>query len=912
MEQVQILIVEDESIVALDIKGTLERLGYAVSGVASSGEEAISKAVETRPHLVLMDIKLRGAMDGVEAAERVRDNLDVPVIFLTAFSDEKTLGRAISTQPFGYLLKPFEGRELRTAIEMALFKRKMERKIEESEQWLATTLKSIGDGLIATDAQGCIKFMNQVAEALTGWKQDEALGEELEEVLVLADAQTRASLEKPLERVLQKGVGSEFAKHTLLVARDGTATPVHGSWAAITPDPGGNAGMVLVFRDISQQVQAEEEIRSRNRELALLNRIIAASAAGLETEAVLETACRELALALGAPKASATLLGEKGMTAALVAEYLTNGQPSRLNRTFSVAEHPWLQRMLTQKTPFVMEDHGSRLVLPLMIEGDTVGSLSLKTLEPHSFSAEEVGLAWRVAGQVAGTLERARLNAERQRLSKAIQQAGESVIITDAQGAIVYVNPAFERITGYQRAEVLGRNPSLLKSGEHRGDFYQELWATITAGQVWQGRFVNRRKDGSLYTADTTIAPVCDESNGIVNYISLQRDVTRELQLKEQYHQVQKMKALGQLTAGIAHDFNNLLNIINGYAELVQLRLSPDNTVQQPLENIRTAGRRAAELVNQLLAFSSKQATQPQDLDLNSVVAEMSQMLERIVGEHIEMETKLAPDLRLVEADPTQIEQVIVNLVVNARDAMPQGGHLIIETANVVLDGEYVADHLGMWPGNYVQMTVSDTGMGMSEVVKSRIFEPFFTTKEFGEGTGLGLSTVHGIVEQSEGHIWVYSEEGCGTTFKIYLPSAAEVISDCESSKAKAVLPSGRETILLVEDDLGVRELARSILQAQGYTVLPAQDGGEALQLSASHPEDIQLLLTDLMMPRMKGMDLAGELARTQPGMRVVFMSGYSDEVAVQNGVLKPGATLLQKPFGSTALACKVRDALDS
>jgi two-component system cell cycle sensor histidine kinase/response regulator CckA len=632
MEQVQILIVEDETIVALDVRGTLESLGYTVSDVASSGEEALTKAVETHPHLVLMDVKLKGAMDGVEAAARIRDVLDIPVIFLTAFSDEKTLGRAKVAQPFGYLLEPFERRELHTAIEMALYKHEMETKLKESERWLATTLKSIGDGLI----------------------------------------------------------------------------------------------------------------------------------------------------------------------------------------------------------------------------------------------------------------------------------------VTDAQGAIVYVNPAFERITGYQRDEVLGQNPSLLKSGEHQGDLYQELWATITAGEVWQGRFVNKRKDGSLYTADTTIAPVCDENGGIMNYISLQRDVTRELQLEEQYYQVQKMKALGQLTAGIAHDFNNLLNVINGYAELVQLRLSPDSALQQPLENIRSAGRRAAGLVSQLLAFSSKQAVQPRDLNLNSVVAEMSQMLERIVGEHIEMETRLTSDLWQVTADPTQIEQVIVNLVVNARDAMPQAGHLIIETANVILDGEYVADHLGMWPGKYVQLAVSDTGMGMSEEVKSRIFEPFFTTKEVGEGTGLGLATVHGIVQQSDGHIWVYSEEGHGTTFKIYWPVAAEVTSGLERPEAKSELPSGHETILVVEDDLGVRELARCVLQAQGYTVLQARDGGEALHLCASHPEDIQLLLTDLMIPRMKGTELACELARSRPDVKVVFMSGYSDEVAVQNGMLEPGAVLLEKPFGSAALVHKVRDALDN
>ncbi len=498
-----------------------------------------------------------------------------------------------------------------------------------------------------------------------------------------------------------------------------------------------------------------------------------------------------------------------------------------------------------------------------------------------------------------------------ERLTTAIEQAAEVVVITDTEGNIVYVNPAFERITGYSRAEVIGRNPRILKSGHQSLAFYQDLWSTICAGGVWSGDFINKKKDGTLYTEEATISPVRDEHGAIINYVAVKRDVTHERELEEQYRQAQKMQAIGQLTAGIAHDFNNLLTAINGFAELMQSQLSPDDPLQEFVEKILSPGRRAAGLVRQLLAFSRKQVIQPQILDLNYVVADMDRMLRHIIGEDIELETILAPELWPVKVDPAQIEQVIVNLAVNARDAMPNGGRLTVEANNVVLEEDYAAHHPEVEPGEHVLLAVSDTGVGMSHEVQAQIFEPFFTTKEVGKGTGLGLATVYGIVKQSGGHIGVHSEEGHGTTFKVYLPRAEEVARPVAPQQGMADTPAGDETILLVEDDDEVRDLARQVLQGLGYTLLEAAGGQEALRLAAGHPGPIHLLLADVVMPGMSGMALAEQLVGSRPDLKVLFMSGYIDEAIAHHGVLEPGIPFIQKPFSPIALARKVREVLD-
>ena len=382
--------------------------------------------------------------------------------------------------------------------------------------------------------------------------------------------------------------------------------------------------------------------------------------------------------------------------------------------------------------------------------------------------------------------------------------------------------------------------------------------------------------------------------------------------LEAQLLQSQKLEAVGQLAGGIAHDFNNLLTAIMGYSQLSLLRLPPDDRLRPNLEEIKKASDRAATLTRQLLAFSRKQVMQPKILDLNSVIVDLERMLRRMIAEDIEMRTMLQEKLGNVRADPGQIEQVIMNLAVNARDAMPFGGKLTIETANVYLDETYAQQHLAVVPGAYVMLAVSDTGMGMDAETQQHIFEPFFTTKEVGKGTGLGLSTVYGIVKQSEGYIWVYSEPGEGTTVKIYLPRVEEGAAEYKRPVALTDLPKGNETILLVEDDEMVRRLAREVLKTSGYQVLEAASGGAARQICEQNKEVIHLLLTDVVMPEMSGREVVNRLLPLHPEMHVLYMSGYAENAIVHHGVLDEGISFIQKPFSPQALALKVREVLDS
>ena len=381
--------------------------------------------------------------------------------------------------------------------------------------------------------------------------------------------------------------------------------------------------------------------------------------------------------------------------------------------------------------------------------------------------------------------------------------------------------------------------------------------------------------------------------------------------IEQQLRQAHKMEAIGKLAGGVAHDFNNLVTIITGYSDMLLSRIGPENSTRRELEQIKKAGDRAHSLTRQLLAFSRRQMLQPKVLDLNAVVSNLEPMLHRLIGENIELAIVLKPGLGQVKADPGQLEQVIMNLTINARDAMAQGGKLLLETDNATLDDVYARQHLPMQPGSYVRLAVSDTGCGMDEATQSRIFEPFFTTKEQGKGTGLGLSTVYGIVKQSGGYIWVYSEGGQGTTFKIYLPRVVAPADSVPPVTHWSSLPQGRETVLLVEDEPEVRWLVRDMLQHLGYTVLEARHGIEAQVLSIQHAGPIHLLITDVVMPQMSGREIAEQLTSEHPETKVLYMSGYTDDAVVRHGVLAAEIAFLQKPFTPEAMARKVREVLD-
>jgi PAS domain S-box-containing protein len=502
--------------------------------------------------------------------------------------------------------------------------------------------------------------------------------------------------------------------------------------------------------------------------------------------------------------------------------------------------------------------------------------------------------------------------------SAALDATANAILITDRTGLVQWVNPAFCDLTGYTAAEAIGKNlRDLIKSNQHDQAFYQNLWDTIRSGQVWHGEIINRRKDGSLYTEEETITPVRNPQGEISHFIAIKQDVTprkaleaENQDLTEQFYQAQKMDSIGQLAGGIAHDFNNLLVPIVGYAELGMTETSPDNKLHTHFEQIKGAGTRATSLTRQILAFSRRQVLEMTIVDLNQVITEFEEMLRRLIGENIILKTDLVADLPAIKADKGQLEQVLLNLAVNARDAMPNGGRLTIETTHVELDEGYVTRHVGTQPGLHVLLTVSDTGHGMDAVTQQRIFEPFFTTKTQEHGTGLGLSTVFGIVKQHDGNIWVYSEPGRGTTFRIYLP-AAEILDSITQPDVPAIESfEGTETILVVEDEAAVRQLVGNMLRLYGYQVFEADDPTTGLELASAYPDIIHLLLTDVIMPAMNGRELFERLTVDRPELKVLYMSGYTDDIIAYHGVLDEGAVFVQKPFSVRSLLEKVRAVL--
>jgi two-component system cell cycle sensor histidine kinase/response regulator CckA len=513
------------------------------------------------------------------------------------------------------------------------------------------------------------------------------------------------------------------------------------------------------------------------------------------------------------------------------------------------------------------------------------------------------------------SLQRQHLETEEvlHRLWSTIEQSTDIVMILDRSGVMEYVNPAFKALTGYSSEESVGQTLGILKSEHQAGELYEEMWNTVLSGNVFRGIVTNRKKNGETFIIEKALTPLRDAGGQITHFIATGRDITERRKLESDLQQAQKMDAIGRLAGGVAHDFNNLLMVISAYAELMLDSLSEDHPLRRNVCEIMTAARSAADLTHQLLAFGRKQMQALQLLDLNTVIGEINMMLPRLIGEDIELVFAPGRGLGKVKADPVQIEQIVMNLAANARDAMPRGGKLIIETANMSVDETYSEHHSIVPAGDYVRLAVTDSGQGIAAEHLAHIFEPFYTTKEAGKGTGLGLATVYGIVKQNGGFVWVYSEPGLGTTFKVYLPRvAAGVNIEVRPNKVSRESPHGNETLLLVEDEMAVRQSTREFLMRSGYTVLEAHDGEHALHISREYPDPIQMMITDVVMPQMGGARLAEQLASERPDMKVLFVSGYAENTFLRHGTIDVTTRFLQKPFSLRMLAAKIREVLEA
>ena len=565
--------------------------------------------------------------------------------------------------------------------------------------------------------------------------------------------------------------------------------------------------------------------------------------------------------------------------------------------------------------------------VPLKVADEIVGVLGLAFVAGGVvFSDQQMEVLAQFGELASLALENARLNEESQRelaerkraeehlrkLSVAVEQNPASIVITDTSGTIEYVNPHFTGLTGYTFDEAVGRNPSMLKTGETSREEYTELWETILSGGEWRGEFHNRKKNGDLYWEQALIAPIRDNSYAITHFIAIKEDITERKQLEGQLRHAQKMDAIGQLAGGIAHDFNNILTAIVGYASIMQLKLSDDSPLKKNAEQIVTTAERGASLTQGLLAFSRKQASNPVAVDLNEIINRVHQLLLRLISEDIHLEINLDHHVLPVLADSGQIEQVLMNLSTNARDAMPQGGSIVITTETVTLNTDFVIARGFGTPGRYALLTFTDSGAGMEPEIVRHVFEPFYTTKELGKGTGLGLSIVYGIIKKHSGYVLCYSTIGIGTIFQIYLPLLDSAPAEIGKRALERELDvQGESFILLAEDNETTRVLGREILEEFGYSVVEAVDGEDALEKFREQGGRISLVILDVIMPKMNGREVYDAIRGIAPDTRVLFCSGYARDVVVSQGGLEEGMNYLAKPFTPKELLMKIREVLD-
>ena len=887
-QPLRLLIVEDSPADAELCVATLKRAGYHVTFDLVGSPASFRQRLEQADYdLILADHNLSTWL-GTQALEiLIQMGREVPFVVVTAALGDEAAVEYIKCGATDYVLKhrldrlpAVVGRCLRDQAHREQAERLQEQIRSAKEEW-ERTFDSVSDAVLLLDGQCRIRRANRAARALVGVDAAQLIGKHFHEVLY---GTTERPPDCPCERVLRTGeeqctdVYQRRQDKTLSVS----ATPLRDRSGVL-------CGCVLALHDITARKRAEETLREseqRYRDLteSTSDWIWEVDANGFYIYAspkVRDLLGYELEEVIGKTPFDFMPPDEAKRVGTQFAAIVESRQPFwRLENT-NLRKDGRLAVLETSGVP-VFDDTGHF----------------------HGYRGIDRDITAR--RQAEDTLRQSE-----ERFRTIFQGAAEGILVADiGNKKFVFANPAVCRMLGYTEAELVQMGVGDIHPQQDLERVIAEFTAQAHGEKTLASAVPCLRKDGTTIYADITATrAVIDGRDCNVGFFS---DVTERRQLEKQLIQAQKMEAVGRLSGGVAHDFNNLLTIIDGYSDLVLEGMSSGDPLARHVEEIKKAGARAASLTRQLLAFGRRQVLAPQVLDVNASVADVDKMLRRLIGEDIKFRTVLHPALCRVRADPSQIEQVVMNLAVNARDAMPEGGLLTIETANIELDAAYARSHAEITPGPYVMLAVSDTGIGMDAETQAHLFEPFFTTKEKGKGTGLGLATVYGIVKQSGGHISVYSEPDRGTTFKIYLPRVEEVGQSVRKEKPRGEVPRGSEIILLVEDEEGVLALAQTMLEAQGYTVLAASNPEEAVPLAEQRAGRIDLLLTDVVMPQMGGRRLAEYLMFSRPEMKVLYMSGYTDDTIVQHRILEPGIAFLQKPFTLEALARKVREVLDA
>ena len=741
----------------------------------------------------------------------------------------------------------------------------------ESEQHHRSLSEASSDPIVVYDMEGKVTYVNPAFSQTFGWSLDEVKGK----LIDFVPEENRIETQEALDRMLRGEKVQLF--ETRRLTKEGRLLDIQLRTSLFLDRKGVPAGNIVILRDVTESRRREEALKESEKQYRNLvdNALVGIYKTDLEGNV------------LYANEALIEMLEfesyEDMKSVGVLARY------SNLDdRDIFIKIIKETGKVNDFEVDLLTKSGGLKnVILTGVLEGDVI------------------------SGMILDITDRKQAAEERIRLATAVEQAAESVIISDRRGTIHYVNPAFARLSGFSSEEIVGKNFRILKSESHDETFYREMWQKISSGTAWAGRISNKMKDGSLRQFETTISPIRDKNGVIVNFVSVNRDVTQEVALEAQLFQAQKMEAVGTLAGGIAHDFNNLLQVIQGYTEVLQGEVSRNKPGFEALEKIHRSAKRGAELTRQLLTFSRKVQSERRPLDLNREVEQVKRLLERTIPKMIEIELYLSESPAVVSADPIQVEQAIMNLAVNAKDAMPEGGKIVIETEKVKLDEQFCKTHLGARPGEYVLLSISDTGHGMDREILEHVFEPFYTTKDVGKGTGLGLAMVYGIVKNHEGYILCYSEISTGTTFKIYLPALEQSGQRQKPDETKDLFKGGDETILLVDDEEYIRDLGVELLTDAGYHVLTATDGEEGLELYRKEQKNIDLIILDLVIPGMGGKKCYEEILRISPKAKILIVSGYSAN-GPGKAALEAGARgFVGKPFDVSHLLETIREILD-
>lgn len=852
MTPAKILIIEDKNIVGKDIQNRLTNLGYTVTGIVSSGVEAIKKTAEMQPDLVLMDIVLKGDMNGIEAAEHIRTRFNTAVVYLTAYSDDETLTRAKITGPFGYILKPFETKELQIAIEMALYKKKMENKLIESEKWLSTILGSMGDALIATDEHGHIKFMNDVAEKLTGWKNKDASEKDLIQVFRIKNEQTGQEIENPVSRFLKEGDIVGLGDHTILLTKNIKEIPIADSAAPIMDDNGKITGVVLVFRDITEQKNAEESLRESEEKYrnmietthdVVLMGDIHGNFTYINPQAEKITGYK-ISDWLG--KSFFSLIQEEDITEITeIFHQVCQGQ----SKTYEVKIPDITGKMLTFSVNTV----------PSYKEGTISGSITFGRDITERKKSEETLV----------------------KLNKAIQTSGEIVFLTNLEGIISYINPAFTATYGYPADDVVGKvTPRILKSGLMKSEDHEMLWKMLLSGQVPRGEYKNRTKDGRLIDIEGSASPVYDDKNNIIGFLGIQRDITERKRIDKELVRAKEKaeeseKLISAFLANMSHEIRTPMNGILGFAELLKEPGLSEEDLDKFIGIINRNSQQLMHIISDIVDISKIEAGQE---NVNLTLFDLNEMLDDIFSTFhpqallkqlkLILRKEIPGGVFFIRSDAVKVKQILINLVGNAIKFTDEGG--------VGVECSLEADKL--------IFRIKDTGNGIKKELQEVIFDRFrqadlSTTRKYG-GTGLGLSISRSYVEMLGGKIWLESTSGQGSVFIFDIPFVPAGAISAEKEQVKSISSSlsqslSGKTILIVEDEEDNAFFIREAVRTIGLVMIFVTNGIEAIEQCKNHPE-ISLALMDIKMQNMDGFETTKIIKSFREDLPVIATTAYA------------------------------------